>query len=176
MGRLSGKSALITGGARGIGYATAKRFIEEGANVLITDLLSEIGAKAAIELGEKAHFIFHDVSSKADWDAVITEAIKLFGSVDIVVNNAGIIGTTDGKQNIENTSLEELHGINSVNLDGVYLGCQAAVEAMKSKGGAIVNVSSLAAKVATPTLIAYGASKAAVCQLTKSIAIHCGRR
>jgi 3(or 17)beta-hydroxysteroid dehydrogenase len=175
MGRLQGKSAIITGGARGIGFATAKRFIEEGADVLITDLNSETGETAARELGDKARFLAQDVTDEDSWPKVIDAVVAAFGKLDILVNNAGILSTAK-RQNIENTDLDQWRTVQAVNVEGVFLGCRAAIGVMKENGGSIVNLSSVAALEGTPQLAAYGASKAAVMQLTKSIAVDCGRR
>lgn len=175
MGRLQGKSAIITGGASGIGLATAKRFIEEGAHVLITDMNAEAGEAAAAELGDNARFMAQNICDEETWPQVIDAAVSAYGRLDILVNNAGILSTAP-RQTIEDTELDQWRQVQSVNVEGVFLGCRAAIRAMKENGGAIVNLSSVAALGATPPLVAYGASKAAVCQLTKSIAIHCGRR
>jgi 3(or 17)beta-hydroxysteroid dehydrogenase len=175
MGRIDGKIALITGGAAGIGFATAQRFIEEGATVIITDRNVDNGETAAQTLGHQARFLEQNVAREPDWDRVMASIRSEEGRLDILVNNAGILGTSSS-QTIEDTDLEEWRAINAVNSEGVFLGCKAAVVAMKEAGGAIVNLSSVAALIGTPHLVAYGASKAAVRQLTKSVAIHCSRK
>jgi len=172
MNRLKNKIALITGAATGIGLATAKRFIEEGAIIILSDRNEKDGVSAAKKLGERASFIPLDVTREADWSATMTEILSRHGQLDILVNNAGILGTQN-HQSIEDTDIKEWRRIHSINTEGVFLGCQSAVRAMKAKGGNIVNISSIAAMVGTANLVAYGASKAAVRQLTKSVAMHC---
>ncbi|MCF8469086.1 MAG: SDR family oxidoreductase, partial [Sneathiella sp.] len=175
MGRLQNKIALITGAATGIGLATARRFIAEGASVLLTDINQDQGEAAAQELGERASFLTQDVSSEADWHRVFEQLAQTHGHLDILVNNAGILAI-GSHQTIEDTDLAHWQAIQKVNVEGVFLGCQAAVKAMKGRGGSIVNLSSVAALIGTPHLAAYGASKAAVRQLTKSVAIHCANK
>jgi len=175
MGRLENRTALITGAAAGIGLATSRRFIEEGAFVLMTDIDLEAGEAAAKEFGDRARFMTHDVSKEADWHNVMSAIEADTKGIDILVNNAGILAIGD-HQTIEDTDLVHWQAIQKVNVEGVFLGCQSAVKAMKGRGGSIVNISSVAAIVGTPTLAAYGASKAAVRQLTKSVAIHCANK
>lgn len=176
MGRLQKQTALITGAATGIGFATSRRFIEEGAEVVMTDINPENGEKAAKELGPSATFLPQDVRSQEDWERVFTHITEKFKKLDILVNNAGILATTN-RQTIEDTDLDQWRAVQAVNVEGVFLGCQAAVRHMKETGGgSIVNLSSVAALIGTAHLAAYGASKAAVRQLTKSVAIHCAHR
>lgn len=174
MARLNDKVALISGAATGIGLCTAQLMIDEGARVVITDRNVEGGEAAAEGLGSQARFIQQDVCDEESWKQVFDSVQNLHGKVDILVNNAGIL-TTEPVQDIEQTSLAQWQAIQSVNVEGVFLGCRAGVQAMKDFGGSIVNLSSVAGLIATPSLVAYGASKAAVRQLTKSVAIHCGR-
>lgn len=171
MGRLDTKIALITGAATGIGLATARRFVDEGATVLLTDRSVADGEAAAAELGAAASFMEQDVTEKDHWQRVMAGIDAQFGRLDILVNNAGILGTGNS-QTIEDTEIAEWRAISAVNVEGVFLGCQHAVRAMKDSGGSIVNISSVAAIIGTPHLVAYGASKAAVRQLTKSVAMH----
>ncbi|USG61198.1 SDR family oxidoreductase [Sneathiella marina] len=175
MDRVKDKITLITGAAQGIGLATARLFIAEGATVILADLNADAGSAAAEELGEKAHFMPLDVSNADQWDQVVGDIVATHGRLDILVNNAGILATGK-RQTIEDTDLEQWRAIQTVNVEGVFLGCQNAVRHMKETGGAIVNLSSVAAIIGTPQLIAYGASKAAVRQMTKSVAIHCTLR
>lgn len=175
MDRVKNKIALITGAAQGIGLATAQLFIDEGATVILADLNADTGTTVAADLGAQAHFMPLDVSNAAQWDQVISDIIAAHGRLDILVNNAGILAT-GSRQTIEDTDLEQWRAIQTVNVEGVFLGCQNAVRHMKETGGAIVNLSSVAAIIGTPHLIAYGASKAAVRQMTKSVAIHCTMR
>ncbi len=175
MDRLANKVALVTGAATGIGLATSRRFIEEGAHVLMTDIDTQAGEAAAKDLGAKARFLAQDVSKEEDWQRAMAAAAEETAGLDILVNNAGILAIGD-HQTIEDTDLAHWQAIQKVNVEGVFLGCQAAVKAMKGRGGSIVNISSVAAIIGTPTLAAYGASKAAVRQLTKPVAIHCANK
>jgi 3(or 17)beta-hydroxysteroid dehydrogenase len=171
--RLAGRAAFVTGGASGLGRAIARRFAAEGARVAIADVDVDAGREAAAELGAAALFLAHDVTSEADWVANLTRAAQAFGRLDVLVNNAGIApaGT------IEKTSLDEWRRVHAVNLDGVFLGCKHGIAQLRaSGGGAIVNMSSVAGLMGTPTLAAYGSSKAAVGQLSKSVALHCAGR
>lgn len=170
MKRLDKKVACVTGGAAGLGKAIAQRLKSEGAIVVITDVQRELGQATAAEGG--FHFLEHDVCDEARWREVIQEIEARFSRLDILVNNAGISLSTGSDP--ETTQVDEWRKIFAVNVEGVVLGCREAIAAMKrSGGGSIVNISSIAALVATPTAMAYGASKAAVRQLTKSVARHC---
>ena len=172
MGRLQGKTAIITGAASGIGFETARQFISQGARVLITDRNEEAGAQAAKELGKQALFFRQDVSQEHSWRALERFLTDQEIEPDIFVNNAGVLKNTK-MQDLEKTELAEWKWVQSINVEGVFMGCQLAVKLMKEKGGAIVNIASVAANQATPELIAYGASKAAVAHITKSVANHC---
>ncbi|WP_339714344.1 glucose 1-dehydrogenase [uncultured Sneathiella sp.] len=175
MGRLENKIALVTGAATGIGLATARRFIEEGAKVFMTDINEEAGKSVVEEFGSQAIFVVQDVAIEEHWKSVMQTVLSESAGLDILVNNAGIL-SIGNRQTIEDTDLSHWQAIQKVNVEGVFLGCQSAVRAMKGRGGAIVNLSSVAAIIGTPHLLAYGASKAAVRQLTKSVAIHCANR
>jgi len=171
MGRLDGKNALVTGGASGLGRSTAQRLAAEGATVVISDLNRDLGVQTAAELG--VGFLAQDVTAEDQWPEVIGEIEARHGPLGILVNNAGIAGAVDAVSP-ENTRFADWKQIMSVNLDGVFLGCRAGIAAMRrGGGGSIVNVSSIAALLATPDSTAYGASKAAVRQLTKSVAQYC---
>ena len=176
MSRLCGKIALITGAASGFGAATGKVFAREGAKVVLTDK-NEGGVQAvAREIGNAATALAHDVRLEDDWKRVVDETLSMHGRLDILMNNAGVMGT-GAAQDIEHMSLDEWKFVNEVNSDGVFLGCRAVIQAMKeSGGGSIVNISSTAGFRATPGIAAYGASKGAVRQLTKSVAAYCGRQ
>jgi 3(or 17)beta-hydroxysteroid dehydrogenase len=174
VGRLSDQVAVVTGGAEGLGNAIARRLVDEGATVVITDVQGERGAAAASAL--QCTFIVQDVCDEAQWPQVVEEVEGRFGALHILVNNAGILGPMDAV-NPEDTSLPAWRRIFAVNVEGVFLGCRAALPAMRRAGrGAIVNLSSMADRVATPQATAYGASKAAVRQLTMSVAQHCTER
>lgn len=176
MARLDGKIALITGGASGFGAATGKIFAQEGAKVVLTDKNAEGAQAVARAIGNAASAMAHDVTSEDDWKRVVDETMAMHGRLDILMNNAGVMGT-GAAQNIEDMSLEEWRFVQEINSDGVFLGCRAVIGAMKySGGGSIINISSTAGFRATPQIAAYGASKGAVRQLTKSVAAYCGRQ
>ena len=170
-GRIDGKTALITGGASGIGLASAKRFVEEGARVTITDRDAQAGEAACESIGDRCRFLHQDVTDEARWDSVITKCVGADGRLDILVNCAGIFreGT------IEHATLDQWRETIGINLEGTFLGCRAAVRAMKSGGGAIVNMSSVAGLVGDAGYAAYDASKGGVRLLTKSVAVYCAR-
>jgi 3(or 17)beta-hydroxysteroid dehydrogenase len=165
--RLEGKVALVTGGLGMIGAATVEVLAREGATVVATDAK---GAAADFASGA----LPHDVSKEDDWKRIVDGVLKHHVKLDILVNNAGILGTV--AENPENVTLAEWHRVGAVNVDGVVLGCKHAIAAMRQSGGSIVNLSSVAGLLATPTLFAYGGSKGAVRQLTKSVAVYCGRQ
>lgn len=174
MPRLSGKTALITGAARGIGAAIAQAFAHEGARVIVTDINAESGQATATAIGET--FARLDVASEADW----TEIARLFPAVDIVVNNAGITGFEGPHEGAppahdpENARLSDWHAVHAVNLDGTFLGCRYAIRAMRAKGaGSIINISSRSGLVGIPMAAAYASSKAAIRNHTKSVALYC---
>jgi 3(or 17)beta-hydroxysteroid dehydrogenase len=171
-GRLQGKVALITGGASGIGAACATRFVAEGAAVVLTDLNDEAGAALAQSLGNRARYIHQDVTEPEGWRSVVDDAVNSFGRLDILVNNAGI--GSGGP--IDAESFESWQKIMSVNSDAVFLGCRAAVHAMRDQGsGSIINMSSVHGIMASGAVPAYSASKGAVRLLSKSVAAYCGQ-
>jgi 3alpha(or 20beta)-hydroxysteroid dehydrogenase len=171
MGQLAGKCALVTGGARGLGLATATAFKAEGARVAITDRLESEGARAAESLGDGAIFIPQDVTKPEEWERTLDAAVSRLGALDIVVNNAGV----GHFETIETMTFSTWSKTLDVNLHGVFLGTKAAVERMKGRGGAIINVASIEGLIGDPALPAYNASKGAVRILTKSTAILCAR-
>jgi NAD(P)-dependent dehydrogenase (short-subunit alcohol dehydrogenase family) len=170
-GRLGGKTILISGGASGIGLATAQRALELGAHVAIGDVDAAAGERAARET-PGLHFVRLDVTQPASWDAAVDDVRTRFRRIDGVVNSAGIFLIGD----VERLSDEDWHRTMSVNVDGVFYGCRAAVKAMKAHGGSIVNMSSVSGIVGGYNVIAYNASKGAVRMLTKSVALHCARK
>lgn len=173
MERLAHKTALVTGGASGLGKAIAQRLAAEGARVAITDIQTQLGERTARELGFM--FLPQDVCNEAHWQEVMQELEGRLGAPQVVVNNAGILGPMDAV-NPETTRLEDWRRVFAVNVDSVFLGCRAAIGAMRRcGGGAIINIASIAGLLATPYATAYGASKAAVRQLTKSVAQHCAQ-
>jgi 3alpha(or 20beta)-hydroxysteroid dehydrogenase len=171
MGRLEGKNAIITGAARGMGESHARRFVEEGANVFLTDL-SPGGADLAEELGEKASFLTHDVRDPRQWETVVAKGEEAFGPIDVLVNNAGINGALASTTDITE---EQYHDVCAVNQHAVFYGMRTVIPSMlRAGGGSIVNVSSIAGLVACvgfPSL-GYVGSKFAVRGMTKATAIE----
>lgn len=179
MGRLTGKVALVTGAAQGIGAAIASAFVAEGASVLVTDINDAVGRAHASSLGARAEYRTLDVRDESAWIAVMGEALQRHGRMDIVVNNAGISGFEHGfvPHDPEHVSLEAWHSVLAVNLDGVMLGCKHALRAMRPTGtGSIINISSRSGLVGIPGASAYAASKAAVRNHTKSVALYCAQQ
>lgn len=174
MTRLDRKVALVTGGASGLGRAIAQRLASEGAYVVITDVQTELGTQVAAEGGFT--FLEHDVCDEQRWAHIIQTVEDRWGGLHILVNNAGIVGQME-HASPEDTALASWRRIFAVNVEGVFLGCRAGIGAMRRSGsGSIVNVSSIAGLLATPYNAAYGCSKAAVQQLTKSVAQHCAEQ
>jgi 3(or 17)beta-hydroxysteroid dehydrogenase len=170
MGRVDGKVALITGAASGMGKADAILLAAEGAKVVVTDLNEVDGQAVANAIGDSAIFLRLNVTDEDNWKAVIAATVAKFGQLDILVNNAGMIALGT----IVDTELESWRMINAVNSDGVFLGCKHAIPAMaESGGGAIINMSSVAAIHGQSFVAAYTASKGAVRALTKNIAMFC---
>lgn len=169
--RLAGKNIFITGGASGIGVATARRALEEGARVAIADIDVAAGERVAAET-PGVHFVQLDVTSDASWADAVDGASAHLGGLDGVVNSAGIFLVGD----VESIPLDDWHRTQSINVDGVFLGCRHSVRAMKERGGSIVNMSSVSGLVGGDNVIAYNASKGAVRLLTKSVALHCAKR
>lgn len=176
MGRVDNKVALVTGGAKGIGRASALMLAREGARVVLTDVEEAQGTAVAREIeraGGKALFLVQDVTDESQWVDVVDRARAHFGGLNIVVNNAGI-GTAGSA---EDETLEAWRRLMAVNLDGVFLGTKHAIRAMKDEAGAgsIINISSIEGIVADPKLAAYNASKGGVRLFSRSAAIHCAR-
>lgn len=161
-GRIAGKVAFVTGGASGLGLDIVRRFVAEGASVVIADIDVAAGEALAAETGQR--FVKLDVSQEADWLA----ALGTCDHIDILVNNAGI--TTHGS--IEDLTLEAFRHEFSVDVDGVFLGCKHIIPKMKDRGGSVINMSSMCGVKAQADLAAYNAAKAAVTHLTKSVALH----
>ena len=175
MSRVAGKVVLVTGAGSGIGRATAKLLAAEGATVIVTDINRAGGLETVQQIGGKARFEEQDTSREADWKRLIDDILAREGKLNGLVNNAGISGPFPAT--FETESLEQWRRMLSVNVEGVFLGCKYGVPALRqSGGGSIVNLSSLAAFLGTPDLSAYGASKGAVRQFTKTVAIDCARK
>lgn len=170
-GRFAGKVALVTGGASGIGAAVARQLVGEGAFVWIADREGKKAEETAATLGN-THAFQLDVTEDQSWADCMAHVLAESQQLDVLVNAAGI-STTAGKAGVREVSLEDWRAVFRVNVEGTLLGCQYAMRLMGARGGAIVNVSSTTAECPTATLAAYGASKAAVLQLTKSVAAAC---
>lgn len=169
--RLDGKVAIITGGARSMGAAQAELFAAEGAKVVIADLLDEEGEALAESLGEDAFYVHCDVGSEEDWAALVKETVATFGTVNILINNAGVFRRAP----IPETSLDLLDLHYRVNQLGVFLGMREVFPHMRDAGGgSIVNVSSISGMRALPGHAAYGTSKWAVRGMTKYAATEFG--
>jgi len=175
MDRVKDKIAIVTGAASGLGREIATLLAEEGARVTLTDINEAQGRDVAQALSNGARFVRQDVTDEEGWAALVEDTAGTYGGLDILVNNAGV-ALQNVPQDPVNARLEDWRRTQQVNVEGVFLGCKHAIPAMQaSGGGSIVNMSSVAALVATPFITAYGASKAAVRQLTKSIALHCAQ-
>ena len=171
--RLEQQIALVTGGASGLGKAIAQRMASEGATIVISDVQRELGYATALKGGFT--FLEQDVCDEAQWPEIVKEVEKRFGRLNILVNNAGVLGPTQAA-NPENASLDGWRKVFAVNVEGVFLGCRAAVPAMRRTGsGAIINLASIADRLPNARGVAYGASKAAVRQLTQSVAQYCAQ-
>ena len=172
MGRLEGKTALVTGAASGIGLQTSIRLAEEGALVMMTDINHEEGLQQAEKLGANATFLKLDITEEEEWISVLDETVKRFDRLDILVNSAGMVLIAD----VEQITLEDWRKVHAVNLDGTFLGCKHGVKVMKRFGaGSIINLSSVSGMIGGFNLAAYNSSKGAVRMLTKSVALHCAR-
>jgi len=170
MGRLEGKVALITGGASGIGEASARLFVEEGAGVVVADVQDERGGLLASELG--AEYVHADVTREEDVEAAVSHAVDVYGRLDCMFNNAGVAGAVGP---IESVTVEAFDGTVAVLLRGVFLGVKHAAPVMRSQGGgSIINTASVAAIRAGYGNHVYSAAKAGVVQLTRSVAMELG--
>lgn len=176
MKRLEGKVAIITGGARGMGEAHVRLFVEHGAKVVITDVLENEGTRLAESLGEDAIFINHDVTSEEGWKNVVDITEKKFGYITVLVNNAGIVGAFGNAADLD---YNEYKKVNAINADGVFLGMKSVIPSMlRSEKGSIINISSVAGLQVAPGSpnAAYVGSKHAVTGLTKMVALEYATR
>jgi 3alpha(or 20beta)-hydroxysteroid dehydrogenase len=173
MGRLDGKVALITGGARGMGKSHVRHFVAEGARVVLGDVLDDKGAYVAAKLGEHAcRYVHHDVTSEADWESAVALATGAFGKLDVLVNNAGVLsfGTVTHE-----LAVADYRRVIEINQFGTFLGMRAAIPAMlRHRGGSIVNISSTNGFRGVAGTVAYGASKFAIRGMTKTVALEYG--
>lgn len=168
--RLNNKRALVTGGSSGIGEAIVRRFVQEGASVLIADISEKQGNELALELdpsGKRVIFRKTNVADSESYQAAINEAAEAFGGLDVLVNNAGIV---EQDVLLEDESVEEWNRVLGVNLHGTFFGCKYALPYLRENKGCIVNIASMSGLVATRYCAAYCASKAAVIGLTRSLA------
>jgi 3alpha(or 20beta)-hydroxysteroid dehydrogenase len=171
VGRLDGRVAIVTGAARGQGEAEARMFVDEGARVLVADVLDDAGTQVAADLGDAAAWCHLDVSDPAAWEAAVATAVARFGKVDALVNNAGTIGIGL----IEDMPVEEYLRVVHVNQLGCWLGMRAVIGPMRDAGGGgIVNISSTGGLIGIPGLSAYVASKFAIRGMTKVAAAELG--
>ena len=172
MGRVDGKVVLISGGAQGMGAAHAKMLVDEGAKVVIGDILDDKGEELAAELGDSARYVHLDVTQADQWEAAVNTAVDNYGLLNVLVNNAGIVAL--GK--IGKFDMAKWQKVIDVNLTGTFLGMQAVVEHMKAAGGgSIINVSSIEGLRGSVMVHPYVASKWAVRGLAKSAALELGK-
>lgn len=170
--RLQGKVALVTGGARGIGAAIVRRFVAEGAQVLVGDRDPQEGQVLSRELGPDVAFQPLDVTHAGSFTEAIEKAIALWGHLDILVNNAGVALPAEA---VQNTTLEQFDQLVAVNLRGVYLGCKLAYPYLKVSRGCVLNISSMAGVTGQDRHAVYGATKGGINALTKCTAVDWGR-
>ena len=180
MNRVDGKVAIVTGGARGLGAASAKKLAQGGAQVVLTDLREELGAKTAAEIndaGGNAIFLTQDTASEEQWVDVVTKTKEHFGGVDILLNNAGI--GTGGR--IDKMELKDWQHMMGINMEGVFLGMKHCIPPMRERaekwagGGSIINISSIMGFIGAPGSTAYCASKGGVRLATKAAALECAK-
>jgi len=173
MGRLDGKVALITGGARGMGKSHVRHFVAEGAQVVFGDVLDDWGETVAAKLGEQAcRYTHHDVTSEEDWAAAVALTVEVFGRLDVLVNNAGVLQFAS----IADMPADDFRQVLEVNAVGCWLGMKAVIDPMtKAGGGSIVNISSVEGFTGAEGLSAYSASKFAVRGMTKVAARELAR-
>jgi len=173
MGRLDGKVALITGGARGMGKSHARHFVAEGAKVVLGDVLDDKGAELADELGaENCRYVHHDVTSEDQWAAAVAAATDTFGTLNVLVNNAGILRN----KRIADMTLAEFRQVIDVNLIGEWLGVKSVIGPMTTYGGgSIINISSVEGFTGAAGMSAYSASKFGIRGVTRSAAQELGK-
>jgi len=177
MGRVSGKMAFVTGGAQGLGEATAHMLAKEGAKVTVTDIngsgATDVCAAINAKYGDGTAFAWqHDVTDAEQWKTVLQSAHDAMGGLNVLVNNAGI----GSMASVEDEDYETFRKVMAVDVDSIFLGCKYAIPLMRAHGlGSIVNISSIAGIVASGNYISYNTAKAAVRHMSKSIALHCAK-
>ncbi|MBF5006805.1 SDR family oxidoreductase [Diaphorobacter caeni] len=169
---LTDKIALVTGGASGVGQAVVKLLHALGASVVISDINEAAGKQLAQELGSRAAFVHHDVSNEISWTQAIEFAQQTFGTINVLVNNAGILL----RGNMETGLLQDFQKLLHVNTESVFIGCQQGILAMKETGGSIVNMASVSSWLPVDNYAGYSATKAAVSALTRATALHCRKQ
>jgi NAD(P)-dependent dehydrogenase (short-subunit alcohol dehydrogenase family) len=170
LARLENKIVLLSGGASGIGAATARLVVREGGKAVLADRDEARGKALAAELGKDAAFVALDVTDEAAWQKAVAATVQTYGGLHGLLNAAGV----GVRNSIEDCSLEEYRRVNDINSLGTFLGCKSAIPAMKqSGGGSIVNISSVLGLRGVSYAMAYCASKGAVRALTKNVALHC---
>ncbi|MBU4569389.1 MAG: glucose 1-dehydrogenase [Alphaproteobacteria bacterium] len=177
MGRVSGKMAFVTGGAQGLGEATARMLAKEGAKVTVTDVNGK-GAEAVAaainkDYGAGTAFAWQqDVTDEARWPEVLQLAHDAMGGLNVLVNNAGI----GSLGSVEDESYDMFKKVQTVDVDSIFLGCKYAIPLMRAHGlGSIINISSIAGIIASGNYVSYNTAKAAVRHLSKSVALHCAK-
>jgi len=179
MHRLSGKIALVTGAAKGIGKATAELFLQEGAQVILTDIDDATGQAVADKLGGMADYQHLDVADENKWQGIAQYVKETYGRLDVLINNAGIIGFEEcsGPHDPENLDMESWRTVNRINSDSIAMGCKYGIQLMKnSPAASIVNMSSRSGLVGIPGAAPYAASKAAIRNHSKSVALYCAQQ
>jgi 3alpha(or 20beta)-hydroxysteroid dehydrogenase len=171
MGKLDGKVALVTGGARGMGASHVRTFLDEGAKVVFGDVREDEGRALGEKLGDDCRFVPHDVTTETGWAAIVEQTSSTFGGLDILVNNAGILGF----QPVADMTVEDFRRFLEVNLVSQWLGIKYAGPAM-NEGGSIINISSVNGLVGGAGMTGYSASKYGIRGLTKSAALELGPR
>ena len=168
-GRLEGKVAIVTGAAMGLGAADATLFAQEGAKVILTDVVADKGQELADKIG--ATFMQQDVTDEERWKEIIKETVNTHGKLDVLVNNAGIVEVGDP----ENQTTEEYRKTMAVHMDSTFFGCKFSIPVMtESGGGSIVNMCSIASVQGESYVAAYCAAKGAIEAYTRAVAVHCG--
>lgn len=174
--RISQKIALITGAASGIGHATAELFIAEGATVILADINDPAGEALTKKLGPDAYYHHLDVSQELHWQKIQSWITEKWGYLDILFNNAGIMGYGQGAQDPEHCTLESWHKTHQINLDSVFLGCRMGIALMKGRNASIINMSSRSGIVGVANAAAYSSSKAAIRNFSKTVALYCAKQ